>query len=63
METVCLNDKRETLCKFYPGTKYDANIPAPSTTRSHESFRTCTMITSYSNLATLGNNPAFPIIA
>lgn len=63
METVCLNDKRETLCKFYPGTKYDANIPAPSTTRSHENFRTCTMITSYSNLATLGNNPAFPIIA
>lgn len=27
METVCLNDKRETLCKFYPGTKYDVNIP------------------------------------
>ena len=43
--------------------KYDVNIPTTSTTRSHESFRTRTMITSYSNLITLGNNPAFPIIA
>ena len=40
---------------------YDMNIFNTANTRSHKSFRTCALITSYGNSTVLGNNPAFPI--